>query len=250
MADPAVVKPIAKDRGTPPAARTCADFNRYVRDVGVKDAHGKEHPGWAGVTTFDLAFRVGRASAAKRVTRAFRCTQAGNVVVYFSSIAACTADCHPVIGTIACVPVSGEVCLEVTVPVELGATVRPTRLDWKPADGAARLPGCAAEKARWDAAVEAHEAHHASQVQALLEAERAKQGSGKTFVACAPTEPDARRKLKQQVDEYRAGGWRKDAAQTAARWEAEMNAWHTTPAGQPLIEINCGICGGAPPPVT
>lgn len=186
-----IVKPIAKDPGTPPAARTCGHFNQYARSVGVRDAKGTSHPGWAGATTFDLAFRPGRASATKRVAQAFRCVRSGNVVVYFNSIEACRAACRPVMGSIACVLVAGEVCLEATVPVALSVTIQPTRLDWTPTIDLAAHPGCAAEKARWEAAVAAHEAHHVDHLKALLEAERAARSAGTTVVACAPMEAEA-----------------------------------------------------------
>src|SRR5207249_3911067 len=73
----------------------------------------------------------------------------------------CLAECKVSLGcfTSICAPATGQVCVSVPgVDASFMARTRTTRIDWRPPGSPSAA--CLAERDRWLADVEAHEAHH------------------------------------------------------------------------------------------
>jgi hypothetical protein len=113
-----------------------------------------------------------------------------------------------------------------------------SRLSWDPPGGERRLSAaCRADVERWNNAVTKHEAHHVDDNKAV--AADAAKAPAKSYRACGATTDEAKAKLKADLDAVAATQLDAMIAEAVRR----RDAFHKTPAGGPVTDPSCEVCG-------
>lgn len=115
-------------------------------------------------------------------------------------------------------------------------TAVPTRLDWVPTYRLSEA--CEREKARWERQVEAHEARHVADFLRIMKTAGAQWRNGWTLETTGATAAQARAELERKVkDAFNA-----ELKRIMGESERASNAFHASPQGRPIGDIDCGVC--------
>ncbi|MBW3623363.1 MAG: hypothetical protein KY468_08135 [Armatimonadetes bacterium] len=149
------IKPLVKDS----VKGTCEEFNRHLKNTGVKDANGKTHPRYAGWASTEFNYRYTYTSRSVRE--------------------------------------NGGIRLHATVQVKFTGTATPARLDWIPTASLSSV--CLKEKLRWEKHTEEHEARHVQDFEKLMRSVHHRYKSSIPFSAWGATVGQAQAELDRRI---------------------------------------------------
>ena len=130
----------------------------------------------------------------------------------------------------------GRVRLSATVSVKFTGNADTYRLDWVPTSPLS--PACLKEKRRWEATVEAHEYRHVRDFQEQLKTAGAAFKKGWTLEVWGASKAEAEAELDRRVKSVLDG----ELDRLLKENDRLEEAFHRTPQGGLIIDINCGVC--------
>jgi hypothetical protein len=218
----------------------CSDFAKYMKETGVYDGKGANHPGWAGATTFVPNIRG--FTYPLNVTRRNMWECPCKPGVYYETQQACdsTAPCKSGLG--GCLIKCGGAlvdCLTVTKKMPYVRRVQIDALAWKPPSSI--TDGCRTAIADFDETVRKHEQRHKEDANKIFAKRRAL--PPEKFTACGKTTKEAESLVNQQIATFIA----KAQADMEAEYLRSVEDFHATEAGKPAL-MDCRLCDGDGPP--
>lgn len=130
----------------------------------------------------------------------------------------------------------GKIRLKATVNVTFSGKAVPTRLDWIPP---APLPAaCYREKQRWERQVEEHEYQHVRDFHMVMKSAGAKWRGGWNLEVEGATLAQASAELDRRVKSALSA----EAQRVLDQYNRITEAFHRSPQGRPIGDINCRAC--------
>ena len=136
--------------------------------------------------------------------------------------------------------VRGRIRLTANVKATFTGTAKPARLDWIPSYPLS--PACQIEKRRWEREVEEHEGRHVRDFHEIMKTAGARFKNGWTLVVEGATEVAARAELDRRVKAALSA----EARRVVEAGAKAAEAFHRTPQGRPIGDIDCRTCAGRP----